>query len=103
MKNQIIKMSALPPTSFRPRQNTDEVAESGQESELAIAGFISRRLASIIKYIFLCYFTFHGFLIPVILFLDLEFGVVPVLCVSVCLCILIYFRVKILLGKAFTS
>ena len=74
MKNQIIKMSALPPTSFRPRQNTDEVAESGQESELAIAGFISRRLASIIKYIFLCYFTFHGFLIPVILFLDLEFG-----------------------------
>ena len=34
------KVSSLPPTNFRLRYNTEEVAESGHESELAIAPFI---------------------------------------------------------------
>ena len=34
------KNISLPPTNFRVRQNTDEVADSGQESELAIADVI---------------------------------------------------------------
>ena len=58
-------MSSLPPTNFRLRQNTDEVAESGQESELAIASFI-RPLRSSIKLAHFCILVLSSFSFSVV-------------------------------------